>query len=310
LEWLNITIVNNKKILITGINGLVGQYLLKALDGSGAIVMATGKGPLRVPELMSAGMVYRELDITDGVATNNLVNSFKPDIIIHSAAMTQADQCELNKADCWINNVTATRFLIGAAKELPVFLIYLSTDFVFSGEAGPYMEDDPTGPVNYYGSSKLAAEKAVIESGCPYAIVRTVLVYGQTADGTRSNIISWVKKELENGKKIKVVDDQVRTPTYAGDLASGILRVAFQHAEGIWHISGEENLTPYQMAIAVSNELGLDRSLIEKTDAAAFQQPAQRPLRTGFIITKAKALLGYQPVPFSEGIRKMLKDQV
>jgi len=309
LEWFNITIVNNKKILITGINGLVGQYLLKALAGSGAIVMATGKGPLRVPELISAGMEYRELDITDGVATYKLVNFFKPDIIIHGAAMTQADQCELNKADCWNNNVTATRFLIGAAEGRPVFFIYLSTDFVFSGEAGPYKEDDPTGPVNYYGSSKLAAEKAVIESRLPHAIVRTVLVYGQTADGTRSNIISWVKKELESGKKIRVVDDQVRTPTYAADLASGILQVAFQHAEGIWHISGEENLTPYQMALAVAEELGLDKTLIEKTDATAFQQPALRPPRTGFIITKAQDLLGYQPVPFSEGIRKMLKNK-
>jgi dTDP-4-dehydrorhamnose reductase len=308
LERINITIVNNKKILITGINGLVGQYLLKALNGSGARVMATGKGPLRVPELITGEMEYREMDITDGMAVSDLVSSFKPDIIIHSAAMTQADQCEQHKADCWNSNVTATRFLLDAARSFPVFFIYLSTDFVFDGDAGPYTEEDPTGPVNYYGSSKLAAEKAVIQSGIPSAIVRTVLVYGQTADGTRSNIITWVKKELEAGKKIRVVNDQLRTPTYAGDLARGILQVAFAEAGGTWHISGEDIYTPYQMALAVAEELGLDKSLIEKADAGSFQQPALRPLRTGFIIERARRLLGYQPVSFAEGIRKMLHD--
>jgi len=298
--------VKNKKILITGTNGLLGQYLLRELEGRGARVMATGKGPLRVPELITAGMEYHELDITDGLAVYSLVKGFQPDIIIHGAAMTQADQCELNKAECWNCNVTATRFLVDASRGTPAFFIYVSTDFVFDGESGPYDENVQPGPVNYYGSSKLAAEKAVMESGLPFAIVRTVLVYGQTTDGNRSNIITWVKKELENGRKIRVVDDQVRTPTYAGDLAGGILQVAFHHAEGTWHISGGETFTPYQMAYAVAEELHLDKTLIEKTDASAFKQAAQRPLRTGFIINKAEKELGYTPVSFIAGIRKML----
>ncbi len=294
------------KILLTGTNGLVGQYLLKALKGGDYIVLATGKGPLRVPELIFPGMNYRELDITDGLAVAATVSEFQPDLIIHAAAMTQADQCELNKVHCWNSNVTATRFLLEAAKKTTAFFIYLSTDFVFNGETGPYHEQDATGPVNYYGSSKLAAEKAVMESAPQYAIIRTVLVYGQTADGTRSNIITWVKKELEKGNKIRVVDDQVRTPTYAADLAEGILQVAQKRAAGVWHISGGETFTPYQMALAVAEELGLDKTLIDKTDASAFSQPATRPLRTGFIIDKARRDLGYQPLSFAEGIRRML----
>ncbi len=295
--------------MITGANGLLGQYLLQALQSLGATVMATGKGPIRVPSLLSAGMTYQPLDITDGMAVSTMVKSFKPDIIIHGAAMTQADQCELNKADCWKSNVTATRFLLDAARQNHGFFIYISTDFVFDGESGPYSENDLPGPVNYYGSTKLSAEKAVLESKVPHAIIRTVLVYGKTADSTRSNIITWVKTELEKGRKIRVVDDQVRTPTYAGDLALGIIQVASQNAEGTWHIAGAETYTPYEMAIAVAEELHLDKGLIEKTNASAFKQAAQRPLKTGFIIHKAESELGYHPISFKDGIRKMLGKQ-
>lgn len=275
------------------------------MTGQEVTVMATGKGPNRVPELLSAGMAYQELDITDGIATAEVLGFFQPDIIIHSAAMTQADHCELNKAECWNSNVTATRFLLDAAKK-NTFFVYISTDFVFDGLSGPYYEGDLPSPVNYYGSTKLAAEKAVIQSGLQHAIVRTVLVYGKTLGGTRSNIITWVKSELESGRKIRVVDDQVRTPTYAGDLANGILQVVLQEAGGIWHISGNEMFTPYQMAMAVAEELGLDKSMIEKTNSSEFKQPAIRPAKTGFIIQKAQENLGYTPLRFSEGIRKML----
>jgi len=298
--------LNKLTILITGVNGLLGQYLLKALAGHDVSVVAVSKGPSRVGDLIHEGVIYRELDITDGLATDILVEEYNPDIIIHAAAMTQADDCELNKVSCWNNNVTATRFLVDAAKKINSFFIYVSTDFVFDGKEGPYGEDAIPEPVNYYGSSKLAAEKAVIESPISSAIVRTVLVYGKTADGTRTNIITWVKKELEQGKKIRVVDDQIRTPTYAGDLANAIIQIGLQKAKGIWHISGAETFTPFQMAVIVAKELQLDLSLIERTDASEFKQPAIRPLRTGFIIDKAVREISYRPISFKEGIYKMI----
>jgi dTDP-4-dehydrorhamnose reductase len=284
---------------------MLGQYLLKALNSKEAIVMATGKGPCRVDSLLSETIMYRELDITDGMQVDVVFREFLPDLVIHSAAITQADYCEIHKQECWNVNVTATRFLVEASRKTGAFFIYISTDFVFDGKSGPYSEKDHPEPVNYYGSSKLTAEKAVMEKGLQWSIIRTVLVYGKTVDGTRSNIISWVKGELENDRPVKVVDDQVRTPTYAGDLAAGILLVAFNRASGTWHISGSETLTPFQMATRVADELKLNKDLIEKVDASVFKQLAIRPLRTGFIIDKAIKDLGYQPISFEEGIRKM-----
>lgn len=295
------------KILVTGSNGLLGQHLIKLLiETTAHTVVATGRGASRLPFEVSDLFDYFPLDITDGIAVNDFILAHEPELIIHAAAMTQPDECEQNEIACWNVNVTATRFLLDAAQKINARFIYISTDFVFDGEQGPYKETDIPGPVNYYGSSKLAAEKSVMESKLHWAIVRTVLVYGNILVGNRSNVISWVKENLLSGKAIKVVSDQRRTPTYVEDLAKGILLVLEKNAAGIYHISGEEEMSPHDMAVATADYLSLDKSLMTKVNADTFTQPAQRPLKTGFIIDKAKRELGYQPTSFKDSLKKML----
>jgi dTDP-4-dehydrorhamnose reductase len=269
-------------------------------------VLATGKGEPRLPFQVSAKYQYESLDITDGVLVNTFLKMHQPNVIIHAAAMTQPDPCELDPIGCWLVNVTATRFLLDAAASIKARFIYISTDFVFDGTAGPYVETDTPSPVNYYGSSKLAAEKSVETYPFDWCIIRTVLVYGNVLVGTRANIVSWVKDNLENKRPIKVVSDQWRTPTYVEDLAAGVVLALQQQATGIFHISGEEGMSPYEMALATADYLQLDQSLMTKVNADTFTQPAQRPLRTGFKITKAKTLLGYQPISFLNALKKMM----
>ncbi len=294
------------KILVTGANGLLGQHLVDLLlKSTKHTVVATGKGMQRTA-FKDERLTYIPLDICDGVAVHSLMEQVQPGVVLHCAALTQADECELNEVKCWDVNVTATRFLVDAAKKCNAFFIFLSTDFVFDGINGPYKEDDGTNPLSYYGSSKVAAEKAVLESGLATAVVRTCLVYGDTVAGTRSNIITWVKSNLEQGKPIKVVSDQWRTPTYIEDLARGILLIVEKKASGIFHISGEEMLTPFEMAMATADYMQLDQSLIEKVDSSVFSQPAKRPAKTGFIIDKAKATLGFKPLSFAEGLKLVL----
>ena len=293
------------KILITGANGLLGQHLVKLLlDTTAHDIIATGKGDPRYV-VQNSRLHYYALDITDGMAVHLLFEKLLPDTIVHCAALTQADECELNPIKAWEINVTATRFIVEAAKKINAFLIFISTDFVFDGINGPYKETDTVNPVSYYGSTKVAAEKSVAESGLPYAIARTCLLYGNIFVGTRNNVISWVKENLEQVKKIKVVSDQWRTPTYVEDLAKGILLIAEKKAVELFHISGKDFLSPYDMAMATAAYLHLDASLIEKVDASVFTQPAKRPVTTGFIIDKAKNELGYEPLSFREGMMKM-----
>jgi dTDP-4-dehydrorhamnose reductase len=292
------------KILVTGANGLLGGFLVPELASHGHTVLATGIGKSRLPASPEDHQVrYLPMDITDAMEVFEVIGEFRPDCIIHAAAVTQADDCEKDPIRCWQVNVTATRFILSAARECSARLIYISTDFVFDGREGPYDEQAEPAPVNYYGSSKLQAEKAVMQGGIPWNIVRTVLVYGHSDNVARSSLMSWVASKLSKGERIRVVSDQVRTPTYAGDLAKGIRLLLEKGGDGIFHISGEDVLTPYQMAIMTAEYLDLDTSLIEEVNADVFTQPAQRPLRTGFIISKAKDWLGYDPVPFREGLR-------
>lgn len=294
--------MEKKKILITGSNGLLGQKLVELLVSKAHIeTVATARGGNRLP--FNKGYRYVEIDITNPGAVNEVLDAERPDVLIHTAAMTNVDQCEAEKDACWKLNVTATETLVAACAKYNVFLEHVSTDFVFDGTSGPYREEDVPNPISFYGWSKYAAEKAVRSSDIEWAIARTVLVYGIAHDMSRSNIILWVKKSLEEGRAIKVVTDQFRTPTLAEDLALGCFFIADQEAKGIYHISGKDFLTPYQMALAAADYFRLDASLISPTDASAFTQPARRPPRTGFHLTKSRNVLGFEPHSFREGIQ-------
>jgi len=290
-----------KRILLTGANGLLGQKLVGLLaDKPEVELVATARGDNRLP--FSEGYTYRSMDITDRQQVLDVITDVCPDVVIHGAAMTDVDKCEVQKDNCWAQNVHAVEYIIEACQAINAFLVHVSTDFIFDGSAGPYDETAEGNPISFYGWSKLAGEFAVRHSKLRWAIARTVLVYGIAHDMSRSNIILWVKKSLEDGKTIKVVTDQWRSPTLAEDLAMGCYLIADQEAEGIFNISGKEVLTPYEMAIKTADYFGLDKSLITQADASTFTQIARRPPRTGFILDKACTVLGYDPHSFEEGI--------
>jgi dTDP-4-dehydrorhamnose reductase len=290
------------KVLITGANGLLGQKLVKLiLDRGEDELIATARGANRLP-YPEEGYTYLPLDITDENRVKEVVSSTQADVVIHTAAMTNVDQCETEREACWELNVSATRYLVDACTASGSFFIHLSTDFIFDGEAGPYEENAAANPISYYGESKLKSEELIQAGNLDWAIVRTVLVYGIAHDMSRSNIILWVKGSLEQGKQIKVVDDQLRSPTLAEDLAMGCYLIAQKRAKGIYNICGKDLLTPYEMALKTADFFKLDRSTMERADASTFQQTAKRPPKTGLLIDKAIANLGYSPRSFEEGI--------
>lgn len=297
-----------KKILITGSNGLLGQKLVKLLSENRTVdLVATARGENRNPK---GDYQFRTLDITKPEDVMRIISEETPDVVINTAAMTNVDQCELNQKECNEQNVTAVENLISGCEQNNIFLLHVSTDFIFDGSEGPLKEDAKPNPVNYYGETKLwAEEKIQNSSNLRWAIARTVLVFGIAHDMSRSNIVLWVKKSLEEQKEINVVDDQFRTPTLAEDLASGCQLIAKKEAEGIFHISGEEMLTPFDIAIQTAEAFDLNKDLINRTDSTKFTQPAKRPPKTGFIIDKAKTVLGYQPHSFKEALY-VLKQQL
>lgn len=281
----------------------MGHYLTAQLLHKNYQVIATGKGACRLPFTHLPHFEYSAMDFTDSSQVENVFDMHQPDMVVHAGAMSKPDDCELEQELAQKINVAGTVLLLKNATKYKAVFIYVSTDFVFDGDKGMYSEEDLANPVNYYGKTKLQAEAFVKDYAHSWAIARTILVYGKPLTG-RTNILSILKEKLEKGEEYSVVCDQVRTPTYVEDLASGIILMIEKKATGIYHLSGAEILTPYDMACAAADYLGLNMSGLKKVTTANFSQPARRPLKTGFKIDKAMHELGYVPVSFEIGLQK------
>ncbi len=294
------------KILITGSNGLLGQKLVKLLSSNQEVnLLATSKGENRIFSI--GGYRYESLDITNKNEIDNLIDTFKPNAIINTAAMTDVDACESNQKLCWDLNVNAVKYLIEASRRNNSHLIHLSTDFVFDGKNGPYSETDEPNPLSYYGNSKYESEKLLQASNIKWAIVRTIIVYGIGENMSRSNIVLWAKEALEKGSPLTIVDDQFRAPTLAEDLAEGCWLIAKKEAEGIYHLSGKDAMSIIDLVYRVADFYKYDKSIVTPISSSSLNQAAKRPPKTGFILDKAKKDLGYHPHSFEEGLSFLTK---
>ncbi|MEM7373294.1 MAG: dTDP-4-dehydrorhamnose reductase [Bacteroidota bacterium] len=290
-----------RKILLTGSNGLLGQKIVSLLTERSHIqLLATSRGINRHP--LRKGYAYQSLDLTAPEAVEHVFETFVPTDVIHTAAMTQVDACEDNREACDAINVHAVETLCRMCKKHGSRLVHLSTDFVFDGTAGPYREEDSPNPLSYYGLSKLKAEQIIQESQVNHAILRTILLYGITPAMSRSNIVLWVKSSLEAEKEIRVVHDQVRSPTLAEDLATACVSAVMKEAEGVYHVSGGEIMSVVEIARKVADFWKLDQSLITEIDSSTLKQKARRPPVTGFILLKAQTELAYKPHSFEQGL--------
>jgi len=290
-----------KKILVTGSNGLLGQKITeKILAEKRAGLVATSKGVNRYP--VNDGYEYAEMDILNPEQVRRVIEKYRPDVIIHTAAMTNVDACEENKTRCHQLNVDAVQTLVSLCEALKIHLVHLSTDFVFDGADGPYSEDAAVNPLSYYGESKVLAEELIQHSKINWTILRTILVYGITTDMSRSNIVLWAKGALEKGQPVHVVNDQWRMPTLAEDLAEACFLAFEKQAYGIYHISGKDYMSIADLVKKVADYWCLDGSLIKEIDSGSLNQSAKRPFRTGFILDHAIKDLDYNPHSFKNGL--------
>jgi dTDP-4-dehydrorhamnose reductase len=297
-----------KTVLITGSNGLLGQKLTDLyLQKKDKKLIATGLGSNRHP--VKSGYIYETLDIRDKSNLQSLVEKYRPDCIIHTAAMTQVDDCETNQEECDKLNIDAVNNIASIAAEYNIHLVHLSTDFIFDGTKELLSEEEKPNPLSYYGHSKLKGEQIIQKICKSYAILRTVLVYGVVADMSRSNIVLWAVNSLKAGKNIKVVNDQWRTPTLAEDLAQGCFLAEDKNAFGIYNISGPDYVSMDQMVLTIADIWNLDTSLIQTISSIELNQAAKRPPKTGFNINKAIKDLQYSPNSLKNGL-KIVKSQI
>ena len=293
------------RILVTGSNGLLGQKLLHQLNKDQTNLLGI--------DLSDESLVkdvthkYLKHDLTDRKTTIGTIRSLKPQVIVHTAAMTEVDRCEMEKELCWNVNVVATDQVVSAARKIGSKVIFISSDYVFDGKNGPYNENDLPNPVGYYGRSKLAAENVVRGSGLNWAVVRTIVLYGNGVK-VRSSFVTWLLDQLRKRKTVRIVDDQWGNSTIVDDLAAGIDRLITLDREGIYNIAGQDYMTRYEFALKIAELFDLNRELIIPISTSKLRQPAKRPKRSGLEVDKAEREL-YIKFRDTEDSLKLYKQQ-
>ena len=289
-----------RRVVVTGSNGLLGQKVAELFSQSQAYALHLTSSQ-DAPVLASDQVPYAKLDITDRKQVARVIDEFQPEAIVNTAAVTNVDFCETNREAAWKVNVIGVENLVHAAKLTGAHLVQVSTDYVFDGKSGPYSEDDRPNPLSYYGRTKLAAENLLRTSNVSHTIVRTMVLYGH-ARKVKPNFALWLVRELGEGRPVRVVSDQVGSPTLADDLAYAIVRVVELGKHGVYHVSGPDIVSRYDFARELAKAFKFNAKLITPVKTEALHQPAPRPLQSGLIILKAQVELGIAPSTTQTGL--------
>jgi dTDP-4-dehydrorhamnose reductase len=209
----------------------------------------------------------------------------QPDVIIHTAALTNVDYCENHQKEAWKINVEGTKNIVEKCMEINAKLVYISSDYIFDGNSGPYKEDANPNPINFYGATKLEGEKLV--SSLPhYLIIRTTWVFDCNFD--EKNFAIRLVNNLKNGLQVKVPNDQFGNPTLARNLADAIIELISKNKNGIYNIVGLNRLSRYEFALKLANTFGFDKKLILGVTTEQLSQIAKRPKLAGLIPDKVQ----------------------
>ncbi len=288
-------------LLVIGGSGLLGSKLASAAIGEYDVV-ATYRSI--VPQIEGVNLV--ELHKERREEAQAAVRRADPDFVVDTAAFHDVDKCEVDKDLAWKINAASTHTLARLAKDLGARYLYVSTDFVFDGTAGPYKEADIPGPVNYYALTKLLGEQAVLGVDPENQVVRPSVIYGW--DDTRLNFATWVLTSLREGKDINVVMDWHGSPTLADSLAEAILKLLKVKEGGIFHLAGPDCMIRFEFAGRLAKAFGLDRNLIRPVTASELGLKAERPPNSCLINERA-AVYGISTASVEEGIKIMRSQQ-
>jgi dTDP-4-dehydrorhamnose reductase len=286
--------LGGQRVLVTGAAGQLGHYLREQLPATGAVVITTARTP--APDIDHA------VDLADASAVAALLAAIRPDVVIHAAACTDVDGIEREPERGRLGNEVATRNLAEAAATTGAYLLSVSTDMVFPGDGGaPYSEDAPTRPISAYGASKLAAEEAVLAANPAFGIGRTAWLYG----GAGKHFPRTVLTVLRDRGGMQVVDDEIGSPTFAGDLAAALIQAAAARASGVLHLANAGGTSRFGLARETARLAALSPELVQPISTpdflAKYPLPAARPTDSRLVNIRA-ASLGITLRPWAEAL--------
>lgn len=295
----------HKKVLLTGSSGLLGLGLLQTKPRDLTLTATYHKDLLPLNYFSDN---FKEIDLTVGQSIQDLVESSEYDVVIHTMSNGNVDFCENNKEVARKMNVEVTRNLIQSLihhTDNPPLFVFISSNAVFNGLNAPYDELTPVNPINYYGETKVEAEKIIKSSGIPYLIIRPVLMFGWNSPSERANPVTWILSSLKGRKKISLVNDVYNNPILNTEVAKFIWKSIMLHKMGVYHVGGADRVSRYELGLLVADVFSLDKSLIEEVDSSFFPLITPRMPDTTFSTDLAARQVKFRKRTVYEYLQKM-----
>lgn len=285
------------RIFFTGVSGLLGiNFALEAHKNHDVL------GVYNQQAIASQFFTSQQMDLFSTAQLDNFFSTWKPDWIVHCAALADVNQCEKDPDLAERINVHLSRELALRAQQHRIRLLYISTDSVFDGKKQDYVETDSTSPINVYGKSKLKGEHEVL-SVCDQALIARVNFFGWSVSGTRS-LAEWVIKNLRANNPIQGYTDVYFSPLLANSLARVLLQMMDLSLTGIYHVTGNDCLTKYEFAHSLAKTFELDETLIEPSHIVDVKAQAMRPLSLRLSNEKLRAVLPQSIPSIQDDIRQ------
>ena len=292
-----------EKLLVIGASGLLGNKILHLGEDR---YEAYGTYSAHKPKISNAF----KLDVTEKNNVSKLLGDVKPDVVIDTHALSNVDYCELHPEDAWKINVEGTKNVAELCKINGCKYLFISTDYVYDGyKTTTYSEKDKPHPINYYGKTKLIAERVIETLDMDYIIVRTAVLFGISDSFGKLPFPGWVIQQLKLNNKIKVVIDQYSNPTLIDNLAEMLLSLYEKDRSGMFNVSGRDNISRFEFSKMLAKEFGLNEKLIEPITTAELNQPAKRPQKVALKVSKAEKATGISALKLEEAI-EIFKNQL
>jgi dTDP-4-dehydrorhamnose reductase len=291
------------RVLITGASGFVGENLAHRFAQDTELVLAYGK---QRPRAKAEKTFPVNLSVRNDFTRS--LEDLVVDTVIHTAAVVSPDLCEREPRLARAVNVEGTREVATWAEERRAGMIYFSTDLVFDGTKGWYCEEDTPGPLNVYGTTKLAGEEEVVRACARWVIVRLALSYGTTR-GAKGDWTLSMRRALEAGNTLRLYTDQFRTPAYVGDTAEAVSRLARLGRGGVYHVGGGERLSRYDFGRKFCHLFGLDPERFVPVRMEEVHMDAPRARDCSLDTTKLARDIELVPVDVEQGLRHQKQEE-
>jgi dTDP-4-dehydrorhamnose reductase len=285
-----------ERLLITGGSGFLGRTIAQMIAANFQVFSAD-YAPKKMPNFVP-------LDIRERQQVVDTFRKIRPALVIHTAALVNVDYCEDHAQEAWVTNVEGTENVAIAAKEVRAKLVYISTDSVFDGQKGMYIEEDKPNPVNVYARTKLEGEKRVKQHLTDSLVVRTAFYGWNPGASSKPSLAEWVVTTLRQGETCRMFTDVFFSPIFIENFVEAVIQMSQKGLSGMYHVGGSEKYSKYAFGQRIAEVFGLNKELIVPVsiDGAGLRGP--RPKDVSLNVSKASGVINTRLLDVREGITR------